>query len=646
MGLAAIVGLFTGLAAVAFGELIDFVDWFAFDMVAERMRALGPWRVALLPAAGALLAAPIVLRLVRETRGQGVSQVMFAVETSGGRIGPLVAPAKAVATALTIGAGGSAGREGPVTQIGAGIGSTVAQALRLSDDNTRLLVGAGVAGGVATMFNAPIAGVFFALEVVLRNFNTRNFSVVVLAAVVATFVEVALLGDKPAIAIPAYGLESAIELPLYAALGLLSAAAAVLFVRLIYAAEDRFLQLRVPSTLLVPAIGGLIAGLLAVAHIGVLGEGVATMDQVLRGEFNTRTVLLLALLKPLATAATIGAGGSGGVFRPALFIGAMIGISYGSAATAVFPNAVGEPAAYAIVGMAAFFAATSRAPMSAVMMLFEMTRGYELILPLMIAVAVATLAAQVLGRGSVYSIGLERRGVHIDEEQAPLTVMQTLRVSDAMSPIAVTCRVDTPISEVMRELAGDPEAAPLVLDDEDAIVGIISNADLNEAIAGGDHDRPAFEIASRDVRTVFADHTLHDALGIFAFAQSHSLPVVTREDPRRAVGALRRSDITQAYSGAVERRDTATRRNQLRSVTSDDVRYLELRVMPRSALSGRQLSEVQLTEDAVIVAVRHNGATLIPRGHTRIAAGDRVTLIAAAAAVEEVRAIFEGESAG
>ena len=644
MAVATLVGLVSGLAAAALSLLIDGTHRLLVELaVGDGLAALPSWRVLLAPALGAVLVGPITRYFAPEARGPGVAEVMLAVETRGGRIRPRVALAKTVASALTIGSGGSAGKEGPIVQIGAAFGSTVGQWLRLGDENIKLLLAAGAAGGVAATFNAPIAGVFFALEVILRRFNTRNFSVVVLSSVVATATAVLIRGDEPVIPIPAYSLEHAIEVAFYAALGILAGVGGVLFIRVFYWTEDRFTALPLPSPLWMPVAGGLIVGTLGLLDDGVLGLGVDAMNRALTDQMTARAMILLFALKLIATSVTIGSGGSGGVFGPSLFLGAMLGGAYGAVLTDLLPGQTGPAGAYATVGMAAVFAATARSPISAVLMLFEMTRDYALILPLMTAVATATAVSQLLSEGTIYTIKLARRGVHIDEEALSTNVMQALRVSDAMRPSPLAVSRDTSIAEVAQRMARDREELALVVDDEDGgIVGVISDTDVTQALARGDYGALAIELATRDVITLYPDQTLHHALAVFAGTAVHGLPIVFRERPRVACGMLRRADITNAYAAAIEDRNAVQRRGRLPPITSDNVRYLDLPVAPASVLSGRRLSEVHITEDAVVVAIRRDGATLIPRGRTRLEAGDRVTVIAALAAVEDVQAIFSG----
>ena len=650
MALATIVGAAAGLAAILFSGMIDGVDWLFFDVIHDDwLGGLPRAKLILLPALGALLVGPITLLLAPEARGHGVPEVMLAMETGAARIRPTAPLAKAATAALTIGSGGSAGKQGPIVLLGSSFGSAIGDALRLSEENRRLLVASGAAAGIAATFNAPIAGVFFALEVVLRNFSTRNFSVVVLAAVSATVVAASITGDDPIIPVPQYELESALEMPLYLLLGAACGAIGIVFIRALYWSEDRFSELPWPPLILMPVLGGLLVGALGLIDSGILGTHLDAVNESLVGSMTMQTLLLLVVLKLVATAITLGSGGSGGVFFPSLFIGAMVGGAYGEIAHGLFPDMTATSGAYATVGMAALFAGTARAPITAVLILFELTRDYEIMVPLMAAVAASTVVSQLLSSGSIYTIKLQRRGIHIDEEREPDNVMQSLRVSDAMSPVRVSVSEETPVSEIARALGGDPETSALVLSDAGELLGVVTNVDLNEAISRYDADHldehSAAEICTREIHTVFPDQTLHDALAVFANRSMHALPVVSRDGDGRPQGMLRRSDITQAYAQHIEARAAGRQRQRLAATTaSDDVRYLELRVSRESGLAGRALSEWALTSDAVIVAVRHDGVTLIPRGHTRLSVGDRVTVITSASAADEVRAIFEGKT--
>ena len=436
MVMATFIGLLTGLGAAGFETMIDGVDTVVFDwFLDDVLESVGGWKLILAPAIGGLLVGGFTYLFARDARGAGVAPVLAAVETDNGRMNPWLIITKPIASALTIGSGGSAGKEGPVVQIGAAIGSTIANTLHLSDENVKLMLAAGAAGGIAATFNAPIAGVFFALEVILRRFNTRNFSVVVLASVIATTTAVFLRGEDPTVAIQPHELENAVvEIPLYAVLGGLAGVLSVAFMRSVYWTEDRFNQAPL-HPLLLPAVGGFLVGAVGLIDRDVLGLSELALGDALSGEGAIRAIFLVLALKVIATSLTVGSGGSGGVFGPSLLIGAMLGAAFGGIVNEVLPGQTTSSGAYATVGMAALTAGTARSPITAVLIIFELTRDYEIILPVMTAVVTATLVSQLLDNDTIYTYRLSRRGVVIEEDQQPVNVMQSLRVADAMGPV-------------------------------------------------------------------------------------------------------------------------------------------------------------------------------------------------------------------
>ena len=646
MVLAAVVGLGAGLGAVGFAYILELADAFFFDVLKDDwLSGLPDARLILIPALGGLLVGPIIVFIAPWARGHAVPEVMIALDTRDGHIPAASGLVKIVAATLTIGSGGAAGRQGPVVYLGAAFGSLAGRTLQLNSQTVRLLAAAGAAGGVAGTFNAPIAGVFFALEVLLRRFTTRNFSIVVLASIVATVTAILLRGDELAIPVPTHQhLNSVEEVPLFAVLGVLCGIAGVMFIRAFYLFEDGFARLTTVPGWLLPALGGALVGALGLIDGSILGIRETARDEVLTGQGAIEVLLLLVVLKMAATSITAGSGGSGGVFFPSLFIGAMVGGAFEEVLVLVVPGLVDHSGTYATVGMAAAFAAVSRAPITSTLILVEMTGDYELMVPLLISVAIATVVSQLLSRGTIYTIKAERLGVPIDEEaEQAADVMSQLRVSDAMTPMVEAFGPDATVDEIALAFEGDADPIGLVVTGEGEIYGVITGADVSEALARADTRATASEICTAEVRTVYPDQTLHEALNIFTSQRLRALPVVERDDPWRPVGLLRRPGILRTYAEAVDRRASRARRQRLRSVRqSDDVRYLELRVTPESGLDGRALADVELTEDAVVVAVRHEGATLIPRGNTRLAEGDRITIIAAAQAVADVRATFEG----
>ena len=414
LALSIVVGAVAGLGAVGFRLLIDQVHDIFFDRGASLLAFMGHYYIILLPAIGGLLLGPLIHFLAREARGNGVPQVMEAVSLRGGRIRPIVSLVKVVSASLCIGSGGSAGREGPIVQIGSSLGSSIGQIFRLSDDSLKTLVACGAAGGIAATFNAPLAGAIFALEIVLRRVVTPIFAYVFLAAITANYVASFFLPTGPIFAIPSFQFVSPVEIGLYALLGVIGALAAIALMRAMFGLEDIFKAIEMPEYLK-PAVGGLGVGLIGVYEAGVLGLGYGEIQQVLTGNLALWFLVLMAVLKIAATSLTLGSGGSGGIFSPSLFVGAMLGAAFSRGLQSALPGDIGDPGAYAIVGMAAVFGAAARAPFTAVIVVIEMTRDYSLVLPLMASVSLAVAIVSVVSRGTIYTTSLMRRGVDIEK---------------------------------------------------------------------------------------------------------------------------------------------------------------------------------------------------------------------------------------
>src|SRR5690606_15543070 len=380
-----LVGLGTGLAAVAFNLLIQTFTGLSFSTLPDAAGG-ARWTLVAVPALGGLLVGPLIYLFAREAKGHGVPEVMQAIALRGGRIRPVVAVVKAITASITIGTGGSVGREGPIVQIGSALGSTIGQLFHLSEERIRNLVACGAAGGIAATFNAPIAGVIFAVEVILGELSANHAGTIIISAVTASATMDLILGSEYAFPVPEpYALETVWEFGLYAVFGVLAALVAAAFVRTLYAAEDFFDHQKLIPGWLQPAVGGLLLGGLALAYPRlfpalaydripqVFGGGYAPIANARAGREVIATALLLLVLKMIATNLTLGSGGSGGVFAPSLFMGAMAGAAFGQVANQLFPGVVAPPGAYALVGMGAVFAGSAHAPITAVVMLFELT---------------------------------------------------------------------------------------------------------------------------------------------------------------------------------------------------------------------------------------------------------------------------------
>ncbi|HEV7206459.1 MAG TPA: chloride channel protein [Jatrophihabitans sp.] len=384
---------------------------------------LGVWFLLLAPVVAGLVYGPLVHLFAREARGHGVPEVMYAVARNRGRIKPQVAAVKALASALCIGGGGSVGREGPIVQIGSALGSTLGRVSRVDENRTRVLVACGAAGGIAATFNAPLAGVFFAMELILRDFTARSFGMVVLSSVTASVIGRAAFGDAAFLALPHFRVSHPVQYVWFALLGLVAGVVGVIFTRILYWIEDACDWAWRGPEWLRPAVGGVLLGMLLLVVPQMYGVGYPVLDRGVVGGYSIAVLLGLLAAKMLATSLTIGIGGSGGVFAPSLFVGAMLGGAYGLALHDLAPGSAGTVGTYGLIGMGAVFAGAARAPITAVVILFELTGEYSIILPLMTAIVLATGVSQVLARDTVYTAKLRRRGVDLDERDGTLDIV-------------------------------------------------------------------------------------------------------------------------------------------------------------------------------------------------------------------------------
>ena len=552
--LAVVVGLAAGFAAVGFRYLINFFQTIAYGSPDELLEVVAtiPWNIKLwIPALGGLVVGPLVYFLAREAKGHGVPEVMEAVALKGGVIRKRVVLVKSLASAISISTGGSVGREGPIVQIGSAIGSTLGQALKVSADRMRTLVGCGAAAGIAATFNAPIAGSMFALEVVLGDFGLATFSPIVVSSVVATVISRAYLGDTPAFIVPAYELVSAWELPMYLVLGLFCAVVGVVFTKTLYRTEDLFDSFKFPEYLKA-VIGGMILGAVGLIFPQILGVGYGAMDMALMQQITWWLMLLLVVVKVFATSITIGSGGSGGIFAPSLFLGAMAGGFFGMGVHALFPTITASPGAYSIVGMGAVVSATTHGPLAAILILFEMTGDYKIILPLMFACIVGTMTSSQLLKDSIYTLKLARRGIDIKEGKE-VNILKSIHVKEIMSHKVETIPEGCALVTMADKIAKSKFNSFPVLNADNKLAGILSFNDYSEAIFDEDlrHLVVAKDLSTPNVVTVSANDNLYNALEKISRKDYSTLPVVSADDPDQLVGIISRRDIIRAYDKAV-----------------------------------------------------------------------------------------------
>ncbi|MCF6278262.1 MAG: chloride channel protein [Anaerolineales bacterium] len=644
IGTAILVGLGTGVGAIILHYLMYAVSWVGYDWLPQVTAAWGKAYILIVPVVGGLIVGPLIYFFAREAKGHGVPEVMEAIALKGGRIRPIVALIKSVASAITIGIGGSAGREGPMVQIGSALGSTLGQKLNLSEGRIRNLVACGAAGGIAATFNAPIAGVLFALEIIAGEFDVKYFSSVVISAVTASVIGRSFFGAEPALHIPvAYGINSLWEFAFYALLGLGSGIVGAAFVRMLYWTEDRFEEWKAVPEWVQPAIGGLAFGLIALAYPiltgikwdvtpQIFGVGYNIIESALASQLALGVVLVFLVLKMIVTSLTLGSGGSGGIFAPGLFMGAMFGTAFEIVINRLFPGIAAPPGAYALVGMAAVFSATAHAPLTAVLILFELTGDYKIMLPLMLTVVIATLLAKELLNGeSIYTLKLTRKGIRLHQGK-DVDVLQGVLVSEVMSKKIHTINKDMNLKELSRIFNQTRHHGVAILDQRGKLWGMVTISDLEYAI---NSEMPLSKTTIAEIgtpyeklSTIYPDESIGDALNKMSRRGFGRLPVISRDDPQHLLGLIQRRDIIESYQIALTKRAEIQHRTQRMKMRNlDGAEFVELVLKDNSPATGKTIGEIACTlpHECILISIRRDGKMLIPHGETQLQAGDQLT---------------------
>ncbi|MBW2467801.1 MAG: chloride channel protein [Deltaproteobacteria bacterium] len=549
-----IVGVVGGYGAVGFRHLINFIQSIAYGSPAELLEAVRsvPWHMRIaVPAIGGLIVGPIVYFFAREAKGHGVPEVMYAVALKQGIIRKRIVFIKALVSAVCIGTGGSVGREGPIVQIGSAVGSTLGQLFNVSANRMRTMVGCGAAAGIAATFNAPIAGSIFALEIILGEFEITSFSPIIISAVSATAISRHYLGNVPAFILPQYVLHSPLEFPLYAVLGILCALVAVGFTLFLYRTEDAWDSIKFPEYFKA-VLGGLIMGTMGLVFPQILGVGYGAIDLALTVKLSWWFMGLLVLCKILATSITIGSGGSGGIFAPSLFLGAMAGGAFGTIAHYFFPSVAASAGAYAVVGMGAVVAATTHGPLQAILIIFEMTSDYKIILPLMITCIISCIVARKLCGESIYTFKLIRRGINIRGGKE-VNILNSIPVKNVMYHTVEMIPETFLLKDLAKKLPQSRSNNFVVVDENEKITGVLTFLDYYNNLFNGKLDKQMTvkDIMTKDVVTVSIEDHLGTAMEKITAGDYSILPVVKADDPQKMAGILTRRDILEAYDQAV-----------------------------------------------------------------------------------------------
>ena len=621
--LALLAGAGSGLGAVAFRYLISAFTWLATGHVAFGQQgrvpsAHLPWLglgfFIVIPAIGGLVYGPLIYRYAREARGHGVPEVMIAVAENGGRIRPQVSGVKAVASALCIGAGGSVGREGPIVQIGSALASSLGQWVRMPESRLRILVACGAGGGIAATFNAPVTGVFFGVEIILRTFSIEALFTVMLSAMVADVTAEPFLGSRPFLSgfPPGIALHHARNYLLVALLAVIAALIGVAFKTLVYKTEDLCDRLwRGRPEWARPAVGGIALGLLLLAVPELYGVGYPVMYKTVAGGYLLWFLLILAAGKMLATSVSLGIGGSGGIFAPSLFIGVTSGMAFGEITHHLLGPGAGQPALYAMVGMGAVFTAAARAPLTSLASVVEMTGDFTLTLPVMLAVAVATAISRTLSYGTIYTTKLLRRGIDIDRP-TPWHALQELKVCDAMrafpAPLAATAAPD----------------------------GTGSRAVPTEAML------PGPVTYRRDPQAVFADESLAQAMRQLVVYGRDGLPVLSA-DGQQVQGWITNNRVLQTIASKIHASQAQATQAQLAAEWAlpdpetglrepptplRGYQILEITIPDRSPIAGQPLGAITWPPGCTPVSVIHTRRMRDPDPAITLKPGDRVIMLA------------------
>ncbi len=561
---AAFIGIMAGISIIVFREMEALVHKYIFTNGYELLRiGEGGWRsflLPLLPICGMALLIPLSLLFPGKVNGYGFPMFLRRVNLENGVIKARTIGIKIIAASLTIGSGNSAGVEGPIAQIGGTLGSQVGQLFRVSGKRMKVYVAAGCAGGIAGIFNAPIAGIFFAAEIVLLgSYEISSFAALVIASALATVVTRAYYGAVPLFPIPNYCMVNPfVEMPLYAVMAIIIGLLAAAYVRFFYYVRDKFRALPVHEQLK-PIIGGLLVGLIGIVFPQVMGDGYHVIETTLAGQGTIDVLMSLVVLKSVATAITLGSGGNGGVFAPALFIGAVIGGAFGGVMHYLLPAYTASAGAYATIGIGAFLAALSHAPLTAVFLLFETTGNYRIVIPVMLTSIIGTIVAEKFCEDSIDTVDFTREGINLHEGRE-VAIMKSIKVGKAITEDVNLISENANINYLLElfRLALNSFYFPVV-NQAGKMVGLVSMQDVKNIL----HDETqrashlVGDICSRDVIMMTPDDNLYDAMQLFDIKGIDEIPVVESQEEPWVLGMIRRQDVIAAYNYEVLKRGIA-----------------------------------------------------------------------------------------
>ena len=606
--IAIIIGVLAGFSAIGIRFLIKEISALSFHgagNILENIMNTSWYWILIIPAIGGIVVGPIIYFLAPEAKGHGVPEVMQAILLKGGNIRARVAFIKTIASSISIGTGGSVGREGPIIQIGSSIGSMLGQFLRVPSKRLKTLVGCGAAAGIAAAFNAPIAGALFAVEIILMDFAIAQFSPIVIASVMATVVSHTFTGEFAAFEVPKYQLVAPQEIGFYFILGALAGVVSYLFIKLLYWCEDLFdNKMKLPEYVN-PAIGGLLVGAIALLFPQIMGVGYDTINVALYGKMVWYLAVALIFAKILATSITLGSGGSGGIFAPSLFMGAMLGYFFGYGVHSLFPTITATPGAYALVAMGGLVAGTTRAPITAIIIVFELTNDYRIILPLMVTCIISLILSSRLTRESIYTLKLLLRNIGI-KEGMEVNVMESLFVKDLVKTDVDAIADSENFNQVVNKILKGKSPELPVIDRNNNVKGIISIYDVKDHFFEKEELKNlliAADIVNTNFETLSVESNCQVALDKMSRYDLEGLPVVSEEDGNRFLGYIWRKDIQDAYQKEIDRMEIASNIASSISMKEDEkeLHFMEgysiVEISPPKSFIGKSIRELDIRKN-------------------------------------------------
>lgn len=545
--IAILIGLLTGLVIGIYDRALLYFSTLFGMQRGFSVHEFPPYYVVFMPALGGLIVGMISHFLIK--RRYGVDGLIETVAIRGARLNLTDSFLEVFASIITISSGGSLGKEAPGILGGAWTGALVGRILKSPEKRLQILLGCGAAGGIAAVFSAPLAGVVFVVEVIYGELETSTFIPIVISSVFATLVSNSIIGIET-LQIPSYSLVSPYrELGLYLVFGLLAGVVSTILIRTLYFTKDIFSKIPL-HPVFKPALGGLAVGLIGLFYPRVLGMGYGVITDALNNQFTFKLLIILLFLKILVFSLSLGSGGFGGTIIPSIFAGTMFGGAFGTIANILYPGVTAGPGAYALVGMGAVFAGTTRAPLTAILILFELTRDYNLILPLMFACVLSNVMSNTLYPESIFTEGLRRKGIKIREGRE-VDIMTSIPVKAAMITHVQTVSEDKSVETLEALMRVSRHVGFPVLDSKGKLSGIVTLSDLRNKVKSGEIGKKIGDLATRNLEVTYSDETLDTALKHLASKQIGRLPVVDREDKTKLLGIITRSDIVNAYNKKV-----------------------------------------------------------------------------------------------